>query len=210
MADVNQRRCGLRALRSSTNLIDKSFNTSIKDKSSSSIKISPTELNDSQPHLTNLNKSKTSRKSNKLANLTNTSNTSFNTSLNRSSGKLSLNNSKQIIKKSTQSIEKKKVKKAIQTVLSKEQRIKNWLITKKTIEDHEYWRLYSDRLGKELSQTLDRLDELELENELLVAEFEELSKLAKNAYKLGKLFKSIDVSKVTDKKNDSVESVQSD
>lgn len=108
------------------------------------------------------------------------------------------------IKKSSQSVEKKKVKKAIQTVLSRDQRIKKWLTSKQPVEDPEYWRLRSERLSDELTEQLDRLDELELENELLIAELEHFSKLAESAYKLSSLIERIGFPKLT-KNDDSVD-----
>ena len=109
-------------------------------------------------------------------------------------GKLanSTNRDKQIKKKCNPSVELKKAKKrAIKTLLSKEQRVRKWLTSKEPVQDAEYWRLSSERLGTELTEALDKLDELETENELLVAEYEHWSKLAKNAYKLDKLLAKI-------------------
>lgn len=108
-------------------------------------------------------------------------------------GKLmnSTNRDKQIKKKSNVSVELKAKKRAIKTLLSKEQRVKKWLTSKEPVQDAEYWRLSCERLGTELTEALDKLDELETENELLVAEYEHWTKLAKGAYKLNKLLAEI-------------------
>lgn len=125
----------------------------------------------------------------------------------------STNRDKSIKKKSAYpNAELRKAKKrAIKTVLSKDQRVKKWLTSKEPVQDVEYWRLSSERLGKELTETLDKLDDLESENELLVAEYEYWSKLAEGAYKLNKLLAkidlpepSIDTEPSTSKKNDSL------
>ena len=119
----------------------------------------------------------------------------------------SANRDKSIKKKSAYpNAELRKAKKrAIKTVLSKEQRIKKWLTSKEPVQDVEYWRLSSERLGKELTETLEKLDELESENELLVAEYEYWSKLSENAYKLNKLLNKLGLLEPsTSKKNDSL------
>ena len=168
------KRTGLKPLRSSTNIINnKSFN-SLKRVTSTEKHLRP-KISSTETELksikTPINNDSTNRQS-----------------LKKSINKLIINKQ---IKKNSQSVEKKKVKKAIKTILNKDQRIKKWLITKEQINDADYWHLHSERLSKELNEILVELDELEFENELLVAEYEEMAKLAKNAFKLNKLFKMI-------------------
>ena len=168
------KRTGLKPLRSSTNIINnKSFN-SLKRVTSTEKHVQP-KISSTEIELisikTPINNESSNRPSSK-----------------KSNNKLITNKQ---IKKNSQSVEKKKVKKAIKTILNKDQRIKKWLITKEQINDADYWRLHSERLSKELNETLIELDELELENELLIAEYEEMTKLAKNAFKLNEIFKMI-------------------
>lgn len=92
-----------------------------------------------------------------------------------------------------QSVDKKRIKKAIKIVLNKDERVRRWLTSKEPIEDIEYWRLSSERLSTELKESLNHLEELELENELLKAEHSEMVKLAKNADRLNQLFENIGI-----------------
>lgn len=189
-------RRGLKPLNSSTNLINSNDLPSVKANFKRSSLIPTIEKCEPKISLTEQNDvlAKTPVKTRKG-------------SLSKAGKKLnnSANRDKQIKKKSHLSAELKAKKRAIKTVLSKDQRVKKWLTSKEPVHDAEYWRLSSERLGKELTETLNKLDELESENELLIAEYEYLSKLAENAFKLNKLLTKIGLPEpCSSKKNDSL------
>jgi len=205
MSDV--KRTGLKPLRSSTNLINnndklfdrrKSLTTPTTDQQQQP-KVSVTEHSIDQQS-TPINKSRRSFKS--IVNELNRSKKDHQKSSSTTKQPLGTSsNSKQIIKRNSQSLEKKKVKIAIKTVISKDQRIKRWLTSKEPVKDVEYWRLTSERLSKELMDTLERADELDLERELLIAEYNEMNKLADNAFKLNRLLEKINDTKLNNKNN---------
>lgn len=209
---------GLKPLRSSTNIIN---NRSLFESKKSLSRSSTVEKSEPKVSLTEQIESNTPTAKVIITPSTKSTNKSTNKSTSKSSTKSSnhsivesksqshhkLKSIKKCSKQTTLtpdaqirrgglSVEQKKVKKAIKTLLSKEQRIKQWLTSKETIEDAEYWRLYSERLGKELIESLDQLDEIELENELLIAEFNEMAKLTEKAFKLNSLLNKIGLSSV--------------
>lgn len=187
MSDV--KRSGLKPLRSSTNIINNKSETRLGRGRTPMLKNVEPKVSQTEQEIESSTPTSKSFKS--IVSELNSSRSHRQKFSTKKTSKPTTSIEKRIKKAACRSAEKKKVKKAIQTILSRDQRIKRWLTSKEPVEDSEYWRLQSERLGNELTEQLDHLDELELDNELLIAEFEQMSKLAENAHKLSRLLEQI-------------------
>ena len=89
------------------------------------------------------------------------------------------------------------------------ERVINWLTSEGPITDAEYWRMMAfdqeellqelkKKSAQERSQLMNHLDELQLENELLIEEHRQLTKLAEKAFRLRKVLQDLGIDCQTD------------